>query len=201
MAELVSSEKIKDLVDKLVEEKLDNYFRMSRPGFEIVSGHKVPGHDVGEFCMTTDSIQGIHFYKDGQCKMSAQKSIEIYSGKKSGEKDESLVIQAEHGNIKITAKNHNLLLEGTTIQIKAKELLQLHSDEIVEIAAPTITSISDNLDLIGIFNVNVIGGETDIYGETQVEVSEGVDTLLNTDVVSRLTNLSDEIKKLLIFNT
>ena len=47
MAELVSSEKIKDLVDKLVEDKLENYFRMSRPGFEIVSGHKVPGHDIG----------------------------------------------------------------------------------------------------------------------------------------------------------
>ena len=42
MSELVSSKQIEDLVNKIVEEKLENYFRMSRPGFEIVSGHKVP---------------------------------------------------------------------------------------------------------------------------------------------------------------
>ena len=42
MADLVSTEKIQDLVDKLVEGKLEDYFRMSRPGFEIASGHKVP---------------------------------------------------------------------------------------------------------------------------------------------------------------
>ena len=51
MAEILSSEQIQDLVDKIVEDRLDNYFRMSRPGFEIVSGHKVPGHDVGELML------------------------------------------------------------------------------------------------------------------------------------------------------
>ena len=49
MAELVSTEKINDLVKKLVADEVQNYFRMSRPGFEIMSGHKVPGHDLGEF--------------------------------------------------------------------------------------------------------------------------------------------------------
>ena len=79
MSELVSSEQIENLVDKIVKEKLDQYFRMSPPGFEIVSGHKVPGHGIGEFCMTTDTIQGIHFYQHGNAKMAARKSIEIYS--------------------------------------------------------------------------------------------------------------------------
>ena len=69
MAEILSSEKIQELVEKIIEDKLENYFRMSRPGFEIVSGHKVPGHDIAEYCMTTDTAQGIHFYEDGQCKM------------------------------------------------------------------------------------------------------------------------------------
>ena len=87
MAELVSTEKINDLVKKLVADEVQNYFRMSRPGFEIASGHKTNGHGVAEYCMTTDTAQGIHFYEDGQCKMSSKKSIEIYSGDKAGEDD------------------------------------------------------------------------------------------------------------------
>ena len=65
MAELVSTEKINDLVKKLVADEVQNYFRMSRPGFEIASGHKTNGHGVAEYCMTTDTAQGIHFYDDG----------------------------------------------------------------------------------------------------------------------------------------
>ena len=200
MAEILSSEKIQELVEKIIEDKLENYFRMSRPGFEIVSGHKVPGHDIGEFCMTTDTAQGIHFYEDGQCKMSSKKSIEIYSGDKSGEEDFSIVIQTSHGDVKISAKKNDVVIEGKTIMIHASDHLQLRSDRLIEIGAPTVSSISNNLDLIGISAVHLLGGETDVYGETQVEISEGVDLLLNTDIVTRLTNLSDEIKKLLIFN-
>ena len=200
MAEILSSEKIQELVEKIIEDKLENYFRMSRPGFEIVSGHKVPGHDIGEFCMTTDTAQGIHFYEDGQCKMSSKKSIEIYSGDKSGEEDFSIVIQTSHGDVKISAKKNDVVIEGKTIMIHASDHLQLRSDRLIELGAPTVTSVSNNLDLIGISVASLIGGETDVYGETQVEISEGVDMLLNTDIVTRLTNLSEEIKKLLIFN-
>ena len=84
MAELVSTEKINDLVKKLVADEVQNYFRMSRPGFEIASGHKTNGHGVAEYCMTTDTAQGIHFYNDGQCKFVSHKSVEIRSVKKSG---------------------------------------------------------------------------------------------------------------------
>ena len=200
MAELVSTEKINDLVKKLVADEVQNYFRMSRPGFEIASGHRTNGHGVAEYCMTTDTAQGIHFYEDGQCKMSSKKSIEIYSGDKSGEDDFSIVIQTSHGDVKISAKKNDVVIEGKTIMIHASDHLQLRSDRLIEIGAPTVSSISNNLDLIGISAVHLLGGETDVYGETQVEVSEGVDLLLNTDIVTRLTNLSDEIKKLLIFN-
>ena len=78
MAELVSTEKINDLVKKLVADEVQNYFRMSRPGFEIASGHKTNGHGVAEYCMTTDTAQGIHFYNDGQCKI-VQKNQSKYT--------------------------------------------------------------------------------------------------------------------------
>ena len=199
MAEILSSEQIQDLVDKIVEDKLDNYFRMSRPGFEIMSGHKVPGHDLGEFCMTTDTAQGIHFYQDGQCKISSKKSIELYSGDKAGEEDFSIVIQTSHGDVKITAKQNDVVIQGNRIMIHASELLQLRSDTKVDMSAPTVSLLADNLDLIGISDAHLIGGECDIHGNTQVEISEGVDALLNTSVVERLSNLSEDIKRILIF--
>ena len=200
MAELVSSEKIKDLVDKLVEDKLENYFRMSRPGFEIVSGHKVPGHDVGEFCMTTDTAQGIHFYKDGQCKFSAKKSIEIYSGANSGDDDFSIVLETSHGDIKITAKQNDLVIQGNRIMIHANELLQLRSEGKIDMAAPSIDIFGNDLNVIAIDTLRLLGGSTELFADTSLDISEGVDVLLNTDIVSRLTNLADDIKKLLLFS-
>ena len=201
MAEILSSEQIQDIVDKIVEDKLDNYFRMSRPGFEIVSGHKVPGHDVGEFCMTTDTAQGIHFYQDGQCKISSKKSIELYSGDRSGEEDFSIVIQSSHGDIKITAKQNDVVIQGNRIMIHASELLQLRSATKIDIGAPSVDITGDDINAIGIDTLRLLGGSTELFADNSLDISEGVDTLLNTDIVSRLTNLADDIKKLLLFST
>ena len=200
MAEILSTEQIENLVDKIVEDKLENYFRMSRPGFEIVSGHKVPGHDIGEFCMTTDTAQGIHFYEDGQCKIGSKKSIEIYSGDKAGEEDFSIVIQTSHGDIKITAKQNDVLIQGNRIMIHASELLQLRSAGKIDIAAPSIDIFGDDLNVIAIDTLRLLGGSTELFADNSLEISEGVDLLLNTDIVSRLTNLADDIKKLLLFS-
>ena len=63
-------------VQKLVREKFDEYaaeyFAMRRPGFNIESGTRTEGHGLTEFAVTTDSIQGIHFYDTGNCKLSLE---------------------------------------------------------------------------------------------------------------------------------
>ena len=200
MADILSTEQIENLVDKIVEDKLENYFRMSRPGFEIVSGHKVPGHDIGEFCMTTDTAQGIHFYKDGQCKIGSKKSIEIYSGDNSGDDDFSIVLETSNGDLKITAKKNDVVIQGNRIMIHASELLQLRAATKIDIAAPSIDIFGDDLNVIAIDTLRLLGGSTELFADNSLEISEGVDLLLNTDIVSRLTNLADDIKKLLLFS-
>ena len=200
MAELVSTEKINDLVKKLVADEVGNYFRMSRPGFEIASGYKTNGHGVAEYCMTTDTAQGIHFYEDGQCKMSSKKSIEIYSGDKAGDDDFSIVIQTSHGDIKMTAKQNDIVIQGNRIMIHADELLQLRSEGKIDMAAPSIDIFGNDVNVIAIDTLRLLGGSTELFADNSLEISEGVDILLNTDVVSRLTNLADDIKKLLLFS-
>ena len=215
MSELVSSEQIENLVDKIIEEKLDKYFRMSRPGFEIVSGHKVPGHGIGEFCMTTDTSQGLHFYEGGRGKMGANQSIEIYGGdggvedgKINKKEDYGVVVEAINGSVLIKATN-DLVLEGAQVKIRAiggddeddpGGVLKLNGDKIIQGDSPSIAFIADNADFIGILETHIIGGSTDIYGETSVEISEGVDDLLSTSVVDRLTKLSDDLKRIGVFS-
>ena len=201
MSELVSSKQIEDLVNKIVEEKLENYFRMSRPGFEIVSGHKVPGHGIGEFCMTTDTTQGIHFYQGGRGKIGANQSIEIYGGdggvedgKINKKEDYGIVIEAINGSVLIKAQ-HDLVLQGKQVKIQAQELLQLASGSKIDIVAPTISSEANNNTAIGINDLRLYGGDVDVYAEDTVDVAEGVDDLLNTDVVSRITSLIDDSKR------
>ena len=202
MSELVSSEQIENLVDKIIEEKLDKYFRMSRPGFEIVSGHKVPGHGIGEFCMTTDTTQGIHFYQGGRGKIGANQSIEIYGGAGGAEdgkinkkEDYGIVIEAINGSVLIKAQ-HDLVLQGKQVKIQAQELLQLASGSKIDIVAPTISSEANNNTAIGINDLRLYGGDVDVYAEDTVDVAEGVDDLLNTDVVSRLTSLINDAKRI-----
>ena len=201
MSELVSSKQIEDLVNKIVEEKLENYFRMSRPGFEIISGHKVPGHGIGEFCMTTDTTQGIHFYQGGRGKIGANQSIEIYGGdggvedgKINKKEDYGIVIEAINGSVLIKAQ-HDLVLQGKQVKIQAQELLQLASGSKIDIVAPTISSEANNNTAIGINDLRLYGGDVDVYAEDTVDVAEGVDDLLNTDVVSRITSLIDDSKR------
>ena len=146
--------------------------------------------------MTTDTAQGIHFYQDGQCKMSSKKSIECVSGNKSGEDDFAIVIQTSHGDVKITAKQNDVVIQGNRIMIHASELLQLRSATKIDIGAPSVDITGDDINAIGIDTLRLLGGSTELFADNSLDISEGVDLLLNTDIVSRLTNLADDIKKI-----
>ena len=65
----LSEEKLKEIVADAAKEVFADYYRRGYPGFEITSGGDTTAHGVAEYCMTTDTIQGLHFYKQGNMKM------------------------------------------------------------------------------------------------------------------------------------
>ena len=69
-------------IKKLVKEYMEDYFRMSRPGFEIASNFMTEGHGKAEFCITTDTShdyileQGTKFEPINQQNCSGYESKE-----------------------------------------------------------------------------------------------------------------------------
>ena len=58
----MSEEEIKKLVADETAKQLTEYYRRSYPHFEISSGVESEAHGPTEYCMTTDTYQGINFY-------------------------------------------------------------------------------------------------------------------------------------------
>ena len=74
------------------------------------------------------------------------------------------------------------------------------TDLLAENFANSVDITGDDISLIGIDTLRLLGGSTELFADNSLDISEGVDILLNTDIVSRLTNLADDIKKLLLFS-
>ena len=84
-------------VKSIVQEELKEYFRESRPGYEIVSNAFDESHGQTEYCMTTDTAQGLHFYKRGHGKLHSNRSMEIISGETAKQANLGVGIRAKHG--------------------------------------------------------------------------------------------------------
>ena len=112
----MSEEEIKKLVADETAKQLTEYYRRSYPHFEVSSGVESEAHGQTEYCMTTDTYQGIHFYKQGNLKVRSNKSVEIYSGEKATDDTPAIHIQSENGYVKIESDD-TLILKGKRVQI------------------------------------------------------------------------------------
>ena len=192
-------------VQKLVKEKFDEYaaeyFSMRRPGFNIESGTRTEGHGHTEFAVTTDSIQGIHFYDTGNCKLAANKSVEIYGGKTAVEKDEAVVIQAKNGNVHIKAPNGNLILEGTNVIIKSTDAdgdLNLNSMKTVSVKCPEFIVDATKNTITSTSNTLLASGTLELYCETgAVTTGSGQDPILSGSFFDKIINIVDKAQKIL----
>lgn len=186
-------------VKNIVKDELTTFFRLSRPGFEIVSNYESLGHGVGEFALTTDSAQGVQWLKQGNCKLLANKSMELVSGEDTTSDALAIGIHADNGVIYLRALNGDLILEGNNVKINTNDgdgTVSINGKKQVYINSPSFKVDSTNTEFVAKMDLSFLGGNTMLHSEmTSVEISNGDDEVLNTDIMSKLLNITDILKK------
>ena len=197
----MSEEEIKKLVADETAKQLTEYYRRSYPHFEISSGVESEAHGPTEYCMTTDTYQGIHFYKQGNMKVRSNKSVEIYSGQKATDDDASIHIQSENGYIKIESDD-TLILKGKRVQIISEgasdeDGVFIEGGKRLNVDAGNITLDGDNTNLIAAEEMHINGGsDLSLYSEAApIQVSSGAESLFAGGVTSQIMNVLDKAKK------
>ena len=191
----LSKAQIQSEIQRIVKAEVRNYFRMARPGFEIVSNHLSELYGVSEYVLNTDEAQGMGFYKNGTGKMHSNKSFEIISGESTHTKDDNSVavgVYAKNGNVHIKADNGDIILEGKNIKMWAhgeenddRGIFQIEANKEFKLDTPTIKlNAADALQMFGKSNVTMLGGNVSIFArESDVEISNGTDLTLGPDSV------------------
>ena len=191
----LSKEQIQSEIERIVKAEVRNYFRMARPGFEIVSNHLSELYGVSEYVLNTDEAQGMGFYKNGTGKMHSNKSFEIISGESTHTKDDNSVavgVYAKNGNVHIKAVNGDIILEGKNIKMWAhgeenddRGIFQIEANKEFKLDTPTIKlTAADALQMFGKSNVTMLGGNVSIFArESDVEISDGTNLTLGPDSV------------------
>jgi len=168
---------VNEIVANAVDKKVKEYFRMSRPGFEIASNFDSKSHGMSEFSLTTDEQQGIDFYKQGNCKILSNKSLELLSGYEQKSTHLGIGIHAQNGHIYIRALSGNLYLEGNDVIINTNDgegQISLNAKKTILQKSPNIKIDGETVTIKGTLDLQCIGGHTSIYAHmSDVEVSDG----------------------------
>lgn len=193
----LTKEEVQEMIDGAVDSKVQEYFRMSRPGFEIASNVETVAHGLAEFQLNTDLHQGVHFYRQGNCKVTSNKSFELYSGHDAKKKDIGILIAAKNGDVYIKADHGNLILEGNDVIINTNNAdgqISLTANKTLYQNSPTIKIEGDTTSLIGILDLQCIGGHTSIYSHmSDVELSDGSELEIGPGTVLQFI---DKVKKM-----
>lgn len=197
----MSEEEIKKLVADETAKQLTEYYRRSYPHFEISSGVESEAHGPTEYCMTTDTYQGIHFYKQGNMKVRSNKSVEIYSGQKATDDTPAIHIQSENGYIKIESDD-TLILKGKRVQIISEgssdeDGVFIEGGKRVNVDAGNVTLDGDNTNVIAAEEMHINGGsDLSLYSEAApIQISSGAESLFAGGVTSQIMNVLDKAKK------
>ena len=197
----MSEEEIKKLVADETAKQLTEYYRRSYPHFEISSGVESEAHGPTEYCMTTDTYQGIHFYKQGNMKVRSNKSVEIYSGQKATDDDASIHIQSENGYIKIESDD-TLILKGKRVQIISEgssdeDGVFIEGGKRLNVDAGNITLDGDNTNVIAAEEMHINGGsDLSLYSEAApIQISSGAESLFAGGVTSQIMNVLNKAKR------
>ncbi len=199
----MTEEELNKRIDERLDEYAQDYFAMRRPGFNIESNCITQSHGLAEFIISTDEAQGIQFYKKGNAKVVANKSVEITAG--GTQEDNSafaIVLDARSGNIKITCPDGDLILEGANVKIRATDAdgdVFINSQKTLTMDAPEVNTKGTKVDLTATADMHIQGGSAcEIHAQTgDVNLSSGQDPILAPGLVGKILNSLDRIQKVL----
>lgn len=195
----MTEEELNKRIDERLDEYAQDYFAMRRPGFNIESNCITQSHGLAEFIISTDEAQGIQFYKKGNAKVVANKSVEITAG--GTQEDNSafaIVLDARSGNIKITCPDGDLILEGANVKIRATDAdgdVFINSKKTISVDSPEVGVTGTKVNLNATSDMNVSGGQTNIYTETgSAMFTSGQDPILSPSLLQSIINFADQAK-------
>jgi len=191
-------------VKKIFKDEFERYYRRSYPTFEVTGGGPTDRHEQSEYCVTTQSAQGIHFYEGGIAKIKANKNFELYSGydasigdgEVTGEGGNAFKIECKHGRILITSKASDIELNGRNIMIKAQKNIYLEAEINTRIRSGNDTKIltGNDMDIVADKELFIgAGGAVGIHCEGDfIETTSGVDLDVAPDFFDELSGFYDQ---------
>ena len=194
----------KEEIESLVQERLDefaaNFYKRNYPGFNILSGHNTLGHGVGEFCMTTDTSQGIHFYKQGNCKLMSRKSFEVATGDRSTDKDVAVSIRAENGHIVIEAFSGDLTLRGNNIIMETTDAdgsIVAKPCKVFQVKAPEVDLQATKMVGAAMMDMTLAAADLTLYSENgPVQLGDGTEPIIGANIFETAFNALSRVAKI-----
>ena len=197
----ITEEKVREIF----KDEFERYYRRSYPTFEVTGGGPTDRHEQSEYCVTTQSAQGIHFYEGGICKIKANKNFELYSGYDSsigdgevtGEGGNAFKVECKHGRILITSKASDIELNARNISLVATKNIYLdaginakiEAGSQIDILAGTDMNIDANKELF-------INGGTAVGIHCEgdfIETTSGVDLDVAPEFFDELSSFYDGV--------
>lgn len=195
----LTEEEFKKLKQEILDDLEQDYFVMRRPGFNIESNCITQAHGVAELSITTDENQGIQFYKKGNAKVLANKSIELVAGKQQKDQNAfAITLDAQTGNILISAPDGDLVLQGANVKLMATDAdgdVFINSKKTISVDSPEVGLTGTKVNLNATSDMNVSGGQTNIYTETgSCMFTSGQDPILSPSLLQSIINFADQAK-------
>ena len=196
----LTEDEFKKLKQEIIDDLEEDYFAMKRPGFNIESNCVSQGHGLTELSIATDSDQGIQFYKKGNAKMVANKSIEMVAGQQNkDDKAFAITLDATSGNILITAPDGDLILQGANVKILATDAdgdVFINSKKTISVESPEVDVTGTKCNLNATSDMNISGGQTNIYTETgSTMFTSGQDSILSPSLLQTIINFATTAKQ------
>lgn len=190
-------------IRRIAQEEFDrlsyNYYRRNYPNFNITSGHNTDNHGKSEYVMSTDTGQGIEFFKQGNCKIVGRKSIELSAGDLASDKDVCISIRAQDGHIVIEAKNGDLTLKGNNIILEATDAdgtIEAKPGKVFKVKAPEIDLEGTKFVGSATMDMLLAAGELSMYSESgPIKQGDGTQSIISSSVFSTVFTIVDKARQ------